>query len=214
MVVIRRSLLLLWSALLTGTPLAAGAAAPCYTMDAAGSSLSFVAEQTGAKFEGKFRKFDARISFKPADLAASRFDVMVDPASADTGEEQRDTTLRGPDFFDAAHFKMAHFVTTSFRKAGDTRYEATGKLSLRDVTRDVTIAFTFTTRKEGAVDVSYLAGGANLKRLDFGVGRGEYADTETIGNDVEIKFNLRLLPAAQAPDRKKIPAPPAPPQTR
>jgi polyisoprenoid-binding protein YceI len=209
----KQSLLVLWSALLIGTPLAAGAAAPCYTMDAAGSSLGFVAEQTGAKFEGSFRKFDAKISFKPADLAASRFDVMVDPASADTGEEQRDTTLRGPDFFDVAHFKTAHFVTTSFRKTGDTGYEATGKLTLRDVTRDVTIAFRFTTRKEGAVDASYLTGSANLKRLDFGVGRGEYADTETIGNDVEIKFNLRLLPTPLSPD-KRIPTPPVPPQTK
>jgi polyisoprenoid-binding protein YceI len=197
--------------LLIGTPLAVCAAASCYTIDAGGSTLGFVAEQTGATFEGSFRRFEARISFRPADLAASRFDVMVEPASVDTGEEQRDTTLRGPDFFDVARFKTAHFVTTSFRKTGDAKYEATGKLTLRDVTHDVTIAFSFTTRKEGAADVSYLAGTASLKRLDFGVGRGEYEDTEAIGNDVGIKFKLRLLPAVRPPE-KRIPTPPLPPQ--
>ena len=61
--------------------------------------------------------------------------------------------------------------------------------------------------------MSYLVGGAHLKRLDFGIGRGEYTDTEAIGNDVEIKFNLRLLPAARVPD-KKIPTPPAPSQAQ
>jgi polyisoprenoid-binding protein YceI len=139
--------------------------------------------------------------------------VTVDPASVDTQEEQRDTALRGADLFDVEHFKSAHFVTSSFKKTGATTFEATGKLTLRDVTRDVRIAFSFTSRKEGGTDVSYLAGNASLKRLDFGVGRGEYADTEAVGNDVQIKYNLRLLPAA-VPGTKKIPTPPAPPQTQ
>jgi polyisoprenoid-binding protein YceI len=191
----------------------AAAAAPCYTMDASHSSLRFVAEQLGAKFEAGFRSFEAKIAFSPEDLAASRFDVTVDPASAETQEEQRDTTLRGPDFFDVEHFKSAHFVTTAFRRLDQGSFEATGKLTLRDVTRDVKIVFSFTSRKEAGADVAYLSGTSSLKRLEFGIGRGDYADTEAVGDNVEIKFNLRLLPAPQLP-KKQIPRTPTQPEAQ
>ena len=203
-----KSRLVSLSALLLALPPLSNAAAPCYTMDAKKSSLTFSAEQMGAPFGGKFGKFSAAIRFDAADLAGSSFDVTVDIASADTQEAQRDGTLQGPDFLDVEHFKAARFVTTAITKTQAGSFAATGKLTLRSVTRDVTIAFGFTRRKEGAADVSYLAGSANLKRLDFGIGRGEYADTAVVGNDVRIKFNLRLLPAARPPD-KKIPTPPA-----
>jgi len=201
------------AAVLLAVPLAACAAAPCYTLDAGRSSLGFVAEQTGGKFEGSFRSFQASIVFSAADLAASRFDVSVDLASADTQEAQRDATLRGEDFFDVARFKSAHFVTSSFTKTAAGTFTATGKLTLRDVTRDVQIAFSFQSRREGATDVSYLAGSTTLQRLDFGVGRGEYADTSAVGNDVTVKFNLRLLPA-RCPPLKKIPTPPTREQSK
>jgi polyisoprenoid-binding protein YceI len=209
---------LILAGLLISSRLCAGATVPTsgaqrYTMDPAKSSLKFTAEQMGAAFDGSFHKFTASIAFSANDLAMSSFDVTVDPASADTQEEQRDGTLRGPDFFDVEHFKTAHFATTSFSKTTGGTFEAVGKLTLRDVTHDVKIAFSFTSRQEGAATVSYLVGGATLKRLDFGIGRGEYADPAAVGEVVKIKFNLRLVPAAQAPD-KKIPTPPAPAQSK
>ena len=209
----KKSLLILFGTLLLGVPPVSGAAAQSYQMDAAGSSLKFTAEQMGAAFDGTFHQFAASVSFAPGNLAASSLDVTVDPASADTQEEQRDATLRGSDFFDVEHFKSAHFSTTTFRTTKTGTFEAIGKLTLRDTTRDVTIAFSFDSRKEGAENVSYLTGSANLKRLDFGIGRGEYVDTSAVGNDVAIRFSLRLLPTAQPP-QKKIPTPPAPLQTK
>jgi polyisoprenoid-binding protein YceI len=187
------------------------AAAPSYRVDSAKSSLGFVAEQMGGKFEGSFHHFDAAICFSPADLASSRFDVTVDPASAETQDADRNQMLAGPDFFDVAHFKTAHFVTTAFHAIDATHFEATGKLTLRDVTRDVKIAFTFTARKEGVDDIRYLAGTSDLKRLEFGIGRGEYKDTDAVGDAVQVKFNLRLLPPL--PD-KKIPTTPTPAQSQ
>jgi polyisoprenoid-binding protein YceI len=195
-------------AALAAAPLAAGASAQCYSMDASRSSLGFVAEQTGGKFEGSFRSFQATIAFAADDLAASRFDVIVDPASVDTQEAQRDETLRGADFFDVARFLSAHFVTSSFTPAAAGRFEAAGKLTLRDVTRDVKISFSFENRDQGGTAVSYLAGSATLQRLDFGIGRGDYADTSAVGNSVMVKFSLRLLPTACAA-QKGIPPQPA-----
>jgi polyisoprenoid-binding protein YceI len=206
-----RPYLLLASTVGLACSLGAQAAAPSYRTDSARSSLGFVAEQMGGKFDGSFRHFDATICFSPADLASSRFDVTVDPASVETQDAERNQTLVGPDFFDVAHFKTAHFVTTAFRAIDATHFEATGKLTLRDVTHDVKVVFTFTSRKEGADDIRYLAGTSDLKRLDFGVGRGEYKDTDAVGDAVQVKFNLRLLPPL--PD-KKIPTTPTPAQSQ
>jgi polyisoprenoid-binding protein YceI len=183
-------------ALVSLLALTARAAAPAYQMDSAKSSLGFTATQEGAKFAGSFRKFTAKISFSPADLAGSCFDVTVDPASADTQDADRDGTLKGADFFDVAKYKSAHFLTGAFSKVDATHFTATGKLTMRNVTRDITIAFTFTARNEGGKNVAYLSGSANLKRLAFGLGQGDYADTGSLADAVLVKFNLRLLPAA------------------
>jgi len=193
--------------------LTAQAAAPAYQMDDAKSSLGFTATQEGAKFDGSFHKFTAKISFSPADLAASCFDVTVDPASADSHDADRDGTLKGPDFFDVTKFKAAHYVTGAFSKVDATHFTATGKLTMRNVTRDVPIAFTFTERNEGGKSVAYLAGSANLKRLEFGLGQGDYADTGSLADAVQVKFNLRLLPTAVTGE-KKIPTPPPASQTQ
>jgi polyisoprenoid-binding protein YceI len=194
-------------ALVSLLALAAQAAAPAYQIDSARSSLGFSATQEGAKFDGSFRKFTAKISFSPADLAASCFDVTVDPASADTQDADRDGTLKGPDFFDVTKFKSGHFVTRAFSKVDATHFTAAGKLTIRNVTRDVSIAFTFTERNEGGKNVAYLAGSANLKRLEFGLGQGDYADTGSLADAVQVRFNLRLLPAA-ATGKMQIPTPP------
>jgi polyisoprenoid-binding protein YceI len=69
-------------------------------------------------------------------------------------------------------------------------YTATGKLTIRNVTRDVPIAFTF-EKKDGS---AWLKGSAQLKRLDFGVGQGDWKDTEQVGNDVKVNFVLLLKP--------------------
>ena len=82
----------------------------------------------------------------------------------------------------------AQYVADKFTSAGANKYSATGKLTLRNVTKDVPIEFTFDS-KDGT---AWLKGTAKIKRLDFGVGQGEWKDTSTVGNDVQVRFALRL----------------------
>lgn len=156
------------------------------------SKLTFVGEQAGAKFEGGFDKFSADIRFDPKDLAASRFDVKIDTASVNTQDGERDQTIKSADLFDVKRFPSAQYVADKFTDKGGNKYSATGKLTLRNVTKDVPIDFTFES-KDGA---AWLKGAAKLKRLDFGVGQGEWKDTSTVGNDVEVRFALRLKGAS------------------
>lgn len=167
-------------------------AASQWTLQPKESKLSFVAEQAGAKFEGVFQQFTADIRFDPKDLAASRFDVKITTASVNTQDGERDDTLKSADLFDVKRFPTSTYVADKFTSKGGNKYSATGKLTLRNVTRDVPIEFTFASKDGGA----WLRGTAAIKRLDFGVGQGEWKDTSTVGNDVQVRFALRLKGAS------------------
>jgi len=162
-------------------------AAVQWRMQPTESQLAFVAKQAGADFEGKFEKFTADIKFDPKDLAASRFDVVIDTASVNTRDSDRDSTIRSADLFAVKQFPTARYVAEKFTATGKG-YMAAGKLTLRDVTKDVPVEFTFEENSAGA----WLKGTATIKRLDFGVGQGDWKDTETVANEVKVKFALLL----------------------
>lgn len=179
------------------------AAAPLsWSTDSAKSTLEFNFVQAGAKTTGRFAKFTANIDFSPADLAKSKFDVAIDVASVDTRDKERDTQLLAPELFDAVKQPRAQYVATAFVAKGNT-FEGQGKLTLRGVTRDVPVSFTFVTATEAGKTVGALKGTANLKRLQFGVGQGEWKSTEWISDDVQIAFNLRLVPRVATPAAAK-----------
>jgi polyisoprenoid-binding protein YceI len=115
--------------------------------------------------------------------------VQIDLNSIDTKDNDRDKTMRGPDIFDIAHFPTAHYVTHAMTKTA-TGYAATGALTLHGVTREVPIAFQFTE----STPTAKLEGTATLKRLDFGVGQGDWKNTEWIADLVKVSFSLALKP--------------------
>jgi polyisoprenoid-binding protein YceI len=166
-----------------------------YTSDPAKSSLEFAFAQAGAQNKGHFAKFPVSFDFSPEGNGSGRLDVTVEMTSMDTGDKERDDTLRGPDLFDVQKFPQARFTATQFAKTA-TGYEAIGKLTLRGVTRDQHIPFTFRTADEQGHAVGYLSGKTTIKRLDFGVGQGDWKSTEWVGNDVTVSYSVRLVPAA------------------
>lgn len=159
-----------------------------WSMQPKQSTLTFIGKQAGAQFEGAFEKFTADVRFDPQDLSSSRFDVKIDLASVNSRDSERDDIIRGPDLFAVKQWPTARYVAQTFTAKGGNRYSATGKLVLRNVTRDTPVDFTF-ENKGGDV---WLIGSASIKRLDFGVGQGEWKDTEWVGNDVGIRFALKL----------------------
>lgn len=157
-----------------------------FSADPSASHLDFVGVQAGAEFNGTFHKFSAIVDFSPDALATAHFDVLIEMNSTDTKDTDRDKTLRGPDIFDTAHFPTAHYVTRSVVKTG-TGYTALGSLTLHGVTKDVPINFQFATTPAAKLD-----GTATLKRLDFGVGQGDWKSTEWVGDSVKVSFSLLL----------------------
>jgi len=174
---------------LSASAAAAATAAAAYTADAAQSRLEFSGVQAGAEFKGVFHKFTAAVEFAPDALATSHFDVQIDMNSVDSKDSDRDKTMRGPDVFDVANAPTAHYVTKTITKTA-AGFSAVGALTLRGVTKDVPIDFQFAPGPGGAT----LSGSAKLKRLDFGVGRGDWKSTEWVEDAVKINFSLVLKP--------------------
>ena len=148
-------------ALLLLLPLAARARE--WKVDAAHSTLTFTGTYQDESFEGRFKRFDAKVNYDPGDLAHAKFDVMVDIASVDTANIERDQALPGKAFFDTAQFPRAHFVTTRFRKGANGQMFADGTLSLRGISKPVTLAVRFAQAGSGAT----LEVDTTLKRLDL-----------------------------------------------
>jgi polyisoprenoid-binding protein YceI len=120
----------------------------------------------------------------------------VQVAALDTGDKDRDETLRSDDLFAVAKFPQAHFLSTRIVKTA-AGYEADGALTIRGVTRDAKVPFTFREATEGGAAVGYLAGKTLVRRLDFGVGQGEWKATDQAGNEVTVSFALRLTRSPQ-----------------
>ena len=171
-------------ALMSATP----AFAASY-VQAPGSTLVFASTYDGEVFTGKFASFTATLVFDPARLTASKLDVLIPLAGTNTGNGDRDSTLSGSDFFNVASFAQARYTASSFRALGSNQYAADGTLSLRGINKPVTLTFTWTP---GAQPV--LAGKATVKRLDFGVGGGDWADTKNIPNEVAVSTRVVFKP--------------------
>ena len=175
--------------LLASAMMFTSASAATYAADPASSRLEFTGVQAGAAFKGVFHQFSAAVDFDPAAPANAHLDVTIEMKSVDSGDKDRDDTMRGADIFDPAHFPTAHYVTRSVTPTA-TGFKAVGALTLHGGTKDVPIEFKFAPAAAGAT----LTGTAELKRLDFGVGRGDWKNTDWVADAVKVAFSLNLKP--------------------
>jgi polyisoprenoid-binding protein YceI len=173
---------------------AASAAAMAWTVDPAHSQLTFHPRLAGGEFAGRFERFDATIRFDPADLAHSSLRVEVDLLGARTGDADRDAALQDSDFFQTTRWPRGTFVSTSIKSLGNGRFEAAGRLTLRDVTRDVRVQFRFDPAAPSGGSAR-MTGSSTLRRLEFGVGQGDWRSTEWLDDAVRVEFDLLLRSA-------------------
>jgi polyisoprenoid-binding protein YceI len=156
------------------------------------SSLSFSASQVGSIVSGRFPTWTGEIVLDPSSLAAARIDIRIDTRPVTTNNRDVDSLMKGPNFLDVQKFPEARFVSTAISGSGE-RYQASGKLTIRDVTRDVVLPFTLTIADEPS-QPGRLRGTARghllIKRLDYGVGQNEWAGTGQVANEVTIDLNV------------------------
>jgi polyisoprenoid-binding protein YceI len=164
--------------------LAEKAAAADY-IQTAGSSLTFSGKYQGEPFQGGFPNFTTVFRFDPARLSDAKLDVNITLKTATTRNADYDTELLGDSFFKSSQFPKARYTANAFRALGGNRFAADGLLSLRGVSKPVTLLFTWTA---GAKPV--LSGTATVKRLDFNVGTGDWRDVNLIPNDIKVSTKV------------------------
>ena len=159
-----------------------------WKLDAAKSQVRFVIKQMNVPTEGGFLRFTAQASFDPAKPEAGHFRVDVDTASIDSGSAEGDDEVKRPAWFDVKKHPKATFIAKSVRRDAEGRYTAFGDLSIKGQSRPLVAPFTLT--RQGS---AWLAQGRfPMKRTAYGIGGGDWADV--VADDLEVRFNLILLP--------------------
>lgn len=169
-----------------GASQAWAAPAPTWTVDKVASKVAFSSSFDGGAFTGSFRRWDAAIRFDPANLAGSSVTATFDMTSAFTGDSGRDEALPQDEWFAAGKFPKATFTAKSFKALGGNRYQAVGTLTMRGVTKPLTLPFTLVITG----NVAKMNASVGLNRLAFGVGQGEWKTTEVVPGTVTVNISL------------------------
>jgi polyisoprenoid-binding protein YceI len=166
------------------------------------SRVTAVARQMNLPVEVPFRRFTAEIAFNPARLDEARARIEIDVASFDAGNAEINEDVKGRQWFDTKTHPKATFVSSAVRAQGAGRYEARGTLTLKG--RILEVAAPFTVRDEAGTTV--YEGQLPIRRLQYNIGEGVWKDTDTLADEVLIKFRLVAVkpppPAKKAPTRQ------------
>ncbi|MBS1618507.1 MAG: polyisoprenoid-binding protein [Bacteroidetes bacterium] len=184
--------------LLAGVSMAAAATAQSWTLDKTHSSINFsVSHMVVSEATGNFKDFSGEVKSEKSDFSDLGVNFTIKVASINTDDEKRDGHLKSPDFFDAAKFPDITFKSTNIKKINDKKYELTGDLTMKGVTKKV----TWEVKYNGTVKDPYGNNRAGFKatttvdRKDYGVSWNKTLDAGgvAVGDDVTITVNAELV---------------------
>jgi polyisoprenoid-binding protein YceI len=169
-----------------------------YTLDRAHTQMGFVARHAMVtKVRGTFDEFDGTAVFDAADPAATKVTVTIQAASINTRNADRDAHLRSNDFLAMEEYPTITFTSTDLQRTGDTTFDLTGDLTVRGVTRSITIPFEF----DGAATDPYgnlrlgFTGSVPINRRDFGVNWNAALETGgfLVSDRVVLEFEVSAI---------------------
>ena len=169
------------------------------TVQADKSTLTFTSRQMGVPVQGRFPKFTAHIAFDPAKPDAAKVDISIDLASTDAGSKDANDEVVGKQWFNVKMFPAANFTSSAVKSLGAGRFEVTGPLTIKGKAVPVTAAFTF--KVDGTNGV--FDGGFTMKRIDFAIGEGPWADLSTVANEIQVNFHVVAAAVAATPTKTK-----------
>ncbi len=159
----------------------------CYHADGEASTIRIAFEIDGAGFTGRFRAFEAEYCMPEGEPEAGAIRVQVDLGSVATGNRDLDIGVQEPEGLAVDDHPEAGWETDRIRH-DNGRYHIEGRLTLRGETREESGRFELEPDGEGW----RLTGDATVNRLDYGIGLGEFEDTDFIPNAVEVGFEFRF----------------------
>lgn len=165
-----------------------------YTLDKDHTSINFSINHLFSTVNGRFKIFDGSLNFDAKNLSGSKVNFTINVPSVNTDNEKRDTHLQTEDFFDAAKYKNITFTSTSFKKKSDKLFLVTGNLTIKNITKTVTLPMKITGMVDNPWKDNAVIFGISIEtainRNDYGVGTGSWAAGAIVGNNVNISINM------------------------
>ncbi len=152
------------------------------------SYVRFATKQMNVPVEGQFRRFDGTVSFDPVRPGATKAQFTVDLGSIDLNNEEGETEVKRKLWLDVAAFPTAKFVSSAVKALGNNRFEATGTLTIKGVSHDVTAQLTVLEANE----LRTVEGQFALQRLQYRIGEGPWSDTDTVADEVLVRFRFTI----------------------
>ena len=152
------------------------------------SSIRFVTRQMNVPVEGQFKRFDASVAFDPAKPEATKAEFEVDLGSIDLGNAEGETEARRKAWLHVDAFPKARFVAASVKALGGGKFEASGPLTIKGSSQNIVAPFTLSE----AAGARVVEGQFTLKRLQFKIGEGPWSDTDTVADEVLVRFRFTL----------------------
>ena len=150
------------------------------------SSIQFkISGPLGTTVNGNLAISSSKILFDTGSLTSSSFTIALSAASINTDNKKRDDHLKKQEFFGVEQFPLIHFQTTSIQKTTEGKYIVKGNLTIKSVTKPVSIGFSF---QQHGVDAIF-QGNFIINRLDYGIG----GKSILIGNEVSINLSVSVI---------------------
>ena len=180
-------------------------AADSYTFDKSHTAVGFQVRHIVTNVSGRFKDFAGTIQIDKANPAASSVEFTIQAASIDTNEPKRDEHLRSADFFDVANQPTIRFKSQSVKAAGKDAYEVTGELTMRGVTKTITLPVQFLGEGKdpwGNEKVGFEIA-TTLNRKDYGINWSKTLDNGglLVADEVRVQISVeanKAKPAAPA----------------
>ncbi len=165
-----------------------GDAALAQRVDTKASELMFVTRMMGVPVEGRFERWDAQVRFDPRQPAAAHVALRIDTGSATFASAEVGAEAQRAVWFDSAQFRDARFESNALTALDGGRYALSGRLTLKGRTRDLVVPIVLA--RNG--DAGTASGSFAVRRLDFGIGEGEWSDPSLVAAEVQVRFRIAL----------------------
>ncbi len=171
----------------------AAAQTETWQLDPPHSAAQFSVRHMGiSTIRGTFKKVSGVVQYDPSDVSKSSLDVTIDAASLDTRVDMRDNDLRSEHFFDVQKYPTITFKSKRVEPAGAGKLRVTGDLTIRGVTKPVTLDVDGPSKPmkdpKGKLHMGASAT-STINRTDFGID----ADQGMVGNDIGITIDVELV---------------------
>lgn len=152
------------------------------------SELGFTFKQMGVPVKGQFKRWQAQVAFDPAKPEAAKIQITVAMNSVAFGAPEAEAEVVKPDWFDVSKHPTATFESRSVMALAGNRFQVNGVLTIKGQPQPAVVPVTLTQQGGNGTASGTLA----IKRLDYKIGGGEWADPSLVANEVQVNFKIAL----------------------